>query len=254
MKTYWLCIALLILSIKYSLGEIKNGYANGINSARVSLKTLYALLNDHTMTGGQKKAINAKVKEVVKYITAYELTQNLLNQFRIIAPQLYNEIDSIKDKKGRITDVYIKFIPEEQALVQAWGITGIDQVSGDPDAYQSEYGERTVSVKVWIVSKSLVVLAHELGHIKYVVPNMAQYVEYHVRNYRPGTTESNHVGHNPSDASGESALTFERKFRESYASYLKNGRDQTDSPRVLADKIRREVMSRAQTVDRLASL
>jgi hypothetical protein len=213
MKTSCLSIVLVILSFNHSYGELRNGYTDGINSARVSLKVLYSLLhNDTKMNAAQKKAIEARLKDVLNYITAYELTETLLAQFRLIAPQLYDQIDTIKDRRGRMTDVYIKFIPGEQANVQAWGVTGITQVTGDPDACLSEYGESTVSVKIWIVPKALVVLSHELGHIKYVVPNLARYVEYHVRNYRPGTTESNHVGHNPNDASGESAEIFEKKI------------------------------------------
>ena len=59
----------------------------------------------------------------------------------------------------------------------------MDQSSDDKDAYQSEYGKFTVSVKVWIVPRALLVLAHELGHVKYQVPNLASYFEFYKKHY-----------------------------------------------------------------------
>lgn len=255
MKTYCLFVALFMFTLNFSSGEIKNGYARDINSVRESLKGLYALLLDENkMTASEKRIVESKVKELVNYVTYYELTENLLEQFRLIDSGLYNEIDTIKDRHGRSTDVYIKFIPAEQARVQAWGITNIAQVTGDDDAYRSEYGERTVSVKIWIVSKALLVLAHELGHIKYQVPNLASYIEYHRLNYRPGIAEPNNIGHDPNDKSGRNAASCEKEFRENYNEYLKNGYHQVESPLDLVENIRKEVRHETLAAGPLAML
>ena len=255
MKTYCLSFALLILALNLSFGEIKNGYAKGISAARESLKGLHALLqHEKEITSSQKKMIETKIKAVVNYIVYYELTENLLKQFRLLAPDLYNEIDTIKDRQGRPTDVYIKFIPREQANVQARGITNVAQVPGDNDAYNSEHGERSVSVKVWIVAKALEILSHELGHVKYQVPNLASYLEYHKLNYRPSVTEPNNIGHHPNDRSGKNAAAFAKKYRENYCSYWKNGHSQFQSPPVLMEKIRKEVQLEAMVTDPLARL
>ena len=96
---------------------------------------------------------------------------------------LYNEIDTIKDIKGRAVNVFVKFIPTDATEVKAWGTTYMRQVENDQDGYLSEYGELTVSVKIWIVNNALLVLAHELGHVKYQVPNLANYFEYYRKNY-----------------------------------------------------------------------
>jgi hypothetical protein len=255
MKTYCLPFAFLILALNFSFGEIKNGYAKGITAARESLKGLHALLkHEKEITSSQKKMIETKIKEVVNYIAYYELTENLLKQFRLIASDLYNEIDTIKDRQGRSTDVYIKFIPREQTRVQAWGITNIARVVGDSDAYYSEYGERSVSVKVWVVSKALEVLSHELGHVKYQVPNLASYLEYHKMNYRPGITEQNNIGHDPNDTSGKNATAFAKRYRENYYNHWKNGHNQFQSPLVLMENIRKEVHPETMVADPLARL
>jgi hypothetical protein len=178
----------------------------------------------------------------VKYITYYEVTENLLKQFKVISPELYNEVDTIKDRNGEVTHVYIKFIPEDEASVPAWGVTRIAQAPGNANTYISEYGERSVSIKVWAVSQALLVLAHELGHVKYIVPNLAAYKNYHLENYRPCSTESNHVGHNAGDPSGKSAIHFEKRFKASYFNrYSKKNVFQKDSPPVLVNKIRRNI-------------
>jgi hypothetical protein len=256
MKKYCLCIALSFAALTSSFAEIKNGYAAGISSAYMSLKVFKSMLqDDHGLTPAKRKAIETKLKEMVKYITYYELTENLLGQLKVISPDLFYEIDTISDRQGRRTDVYVKFISEDEAPVQAWGLTGISQVAGDEDAYLSEYGERTVSIKVWVVDKALLVLSHELGHVRYVVPNISSYVNYHVSNYRPGSTVPNHVGHNPNDLSGKSAAAFEKRFKESYYSfYLKSGRARTDSPLALLNKIRKDILAKMLDTSPLARL
>lgn len=67
------------------------------------------------------------MKQVIAYIIGYELTEDLLSQFRMISPAQFNEIDSIKDRQGRHTHVYVKFIPEEKANIMTWGITNVAQ-------------------------------------------------------------------------------------------------------------------------------
>jgi hypothetical protein len=243
MKPYCLSLALLVFALNPSFAEIRNGYAVGINAAFASLKVCSsALREDHHLPSFRRKALEAKVRELVKYITYYEVTENLLKQFKVISPELYHEVDTIKDRNGEITNVYIKFIPEDEASVAAWGVTRIAQAPGNANTYISEYGERSVSIKVWTVSQALLVLAHELGHVKYIVPNLAAYKKYHTENYRPCAFESNHVGHNGDDPSGKSALNFEKRFKASYSNcYFKKGVFQKDSPPVLVNKIRKNI-------------
>jgi hypothetical protein len=233
MKTLCISTSIIILAFNFNTtsGKIQNGYSSGISGAIESLKSLNTLLLDErSMTSAEKKIVESRIKEVETFIVYYELTETLLSRFRLVAPSLYNEIDTLKDRMGRTTDVFVKFIPEEQARVQAWGITNIAQVKGDPDAYLSEYGERAVSVKIWVVNKSLLVLAHELGHVKYQVADLANYFDYYKSTYRRGVTDPNNIGHDHNDPSGKNAVLFEKGFRESQASYFKNSNSPGRSP------------------------
>jgi len=161
------------------------------------------------------------IKSIENHLAYHELTEKLLAQFMLIAPEIYNEIETIVDSNGRPVDVYIKFVPCNSTKVEAWGITYIGQAKDDKDMYLSEYGEGTVSVKIWAVPKALFVLAHELGHIKYQVPNLASYMDYYVDNYGPeGGQESNYIGHIQKDPSGISAGD-DRRFRKQFKKHSK---------------------------------
>ena len=254
MKTNFLfLVSMFIICTVY--GEIKNGYENQISSARESLKNLSALRwTSHDLSHIQLREIKSKTQTIWNYIAQYELTENLLKQFRIIAPDLYQEINEIKDSQGRSTDVYVKFILREDASIQAGGITYLDQVEGDQHAYRSEYGERTVSVKIWIMDNALFVLAHEMGHIKYQVPNLAGYMDYYKMTYRPGFTEPNYIGHNTNDPSGLSALSFHKRFCHAYSNSSKQRNNPQETPANLFRHIRKRILSEILAENRLANL
>jgi len=243
MKTYCIYFALFVL-FNPLYAEIKNGYAAGISTAHTSLDVFSSLLKESGWTPHRRRVMEAKRLALVKYITYHDLTENLLKQLETIAPDLYKEIDTIRNRNGKITDVYVRFIPEEEASMPAWGITGIAHTPGDENTYLSEYGERSVSVKVCAVSQALLVLAHEFGHVKYIVPNLASYRVYHIARYPPCSIQSNHIGHDTDDKSGKSAVEFEKRFKTSYyAKYLSNDIVRNDSPAVLVRKIRRKILS-----------
>lgn len=229
--------------ITASSAMIRNGYADKINSARHSLQGLTALLNSDSITSQQRRGLVKQIQSIERFILYYELTECLLLRYRTIAPDLYNEIDSIRDKRGRTTDVYVRFIAPDEAGVQAWGTTNLDHVDGDEDAYMSKFGPNTVSVKIWTVTKALQVLSHEFGHIKYQVPNLAEYLRFYKACYHADVIDQNGLGHKGSDPSGKSAERFDNDFRNVQARYLKEGNRLGKSPSILRDQISRRLKS-----------
>jgi len=212
---------ILLLSYNYGLAEIKNGYEKDILIMKESLKSLTnILIEDKNLSVIQRRKIESKVEALVNHISFYDLTENLLNQFKIVAPKLYAEIDTIADRKGRRVHVYVKFVPVDATKVKAWGITYLDQVENDQDAYLSEYGAFTASITIWIVPKALLVLSHELGHVKYQIPNLASYMNFHKKCYKGEV--SNFIGHNGDDPSGKTAVQTEKLFRKEYFYFLRN--------------------------------
>ena len=234
------CLFLFLFSCNSSFSEIKNGYEKDILMLKQSLKNLTEILmEEKDLSAMERRKIESKVETLVNHISFYDLTETLLKQFRLIAPKLYAEVDTICDQKRRPVNIYVKFVPLDATKVKAWGITYINQVENDKDAYLSEYGAFTVSVKIWIVPTALKVLSHELGHVKYQVPHLASYIDYHKKNYTDAL--SNYIGHNADDPSGTMAIQSEKFFRREYVYFLKTGGGKIQNPLVLLTKIRKSM-------------
>jgi hypothetical protein len=240
MKASFLFAILMIFSSYVLLGEIKNGYETELHNAIATLQKLNLRLSgDKTLSILEKQMIRSEIKKVTDVISHYELTRQLINQFRIVSPVMYNEMDSIKDKRKRTTDIFIRLIPSEQASVKLMAASFFRQSPRDDDASYSEYGENSVSVNVVIGHNALLLLSHELGHISYVVPNLAKYVSFYKRCYKKELVNFSYVGHNQSDESGKTAFSFEQRFRGDLAYYLINGGMKFESSASLIDRIRR---------------
>lgn len=238
----------LFLSCLSVFGKIKNGYEKNISVFKESLSYLQkALLKDKDISSLKRRKMEASVLTLIDHVTHYELTENLLNQFRVIAPQLYSQVDTISDRLGRPVDVYVKFVQVGTTDVKAWGTTYVNQMENYLDAYLSEYGPFTVSVKIWIVPNALLVLSHELGHVKYQVPNLAYYMKFHREHYKRNL-QSTYIGHNPNDPSGKSANQFAHIFKKEYVSYLRNRSERIPNPSALLAKIRKNLIHRDPTV------
>lgn len=240
LRIWCVCIILLFSSCNSSLCEIKNGYEKDILILKESLRNLTNILTEKKdLSAVQRRKIESNVETLINHISFYDLTENLLSQFKIIAPKLYAEIDTIRDCKGRPVDVYVKFVPADATRVKALGTTYINQLQNDKEAYLSEYGPFTVSVKIWIVSNALIVLSHELGHVKYQVPNLASYIAFHRAHYND--EQSNYIGHYADDPSGKTAKQSEKSFRKSFDNYLKANNGKMQNPIILLSKIRKSM-------------
>jgi hypothetical protein len=240
-RNYCLYILLFCITCHAVFGKIKNGYEKNINASKESLEILRArLLEDRNMAPVQRRKIQSTIATFVNHISYYGLTESLLDQFKTIAPGLYAEIDTLRDRLDRPVNVYVKFVPAEGTDVKAWGTTYMDQLDNDKDGYQSEYGEFTVSVKVWIVPRALLVLAHELGHVRYQVPNLASYFEFYKRRY-DNTPVTNSMGHDIDDPSGKLANHFGRTFQKYYVDFLKMSTEKFKNPLDLLARLKKNL-------------
>lgn len=251
MKTYSIIVILFFIMLNNASAKLRNGYERDIHDVRQMLKEYNATLNmNYSLTASDKRNMRTIIKNLIAYQSYYELTEKLLKQFKHISPALYNRIDSIKDAKGRFTDVYVKFIPREEATVMAGGVTYMSQSDADKDACFSEYGKHSVLIKIWLFSEALFALSHELGHVNYQVPNLKTYTEFYKTMYPSSLTESNRMGHGVRDLSGKNATTFEKEFKKDHLNYLKFRKGDTplESPYVLMKEIRRKVYNRQVSV------
>ena len=240
MKANFLFATLMILSSYALFAEIRNGYEAELHSAIAKLQQLSTRLSsDKKLSLLEKQIIRSEIKKVTDIISHYELTRQLINQFRIVSPVIYSEMDTISDKRNRPTDIFIKLIPYEYSRVQLMAASFFRQSPRDRDASFSEYGEHSVSVNICIGQNTLQLLSHELGHIRYVVPNLATYASFYMRYYQKEIADFSCVGHSPFDESGKTAMSFEQRFRADLAYYLINGGMKFESTASLIERIRR---------------
>jgi hypothetical protein len=142
---------------------------------------------------------------------------------KTVSPSIFWDIENIRDSKGRPTDVYIKLIPADKARVNLKAATFVSQSELDRDASCSEYGPFSASVEICIRDNSLFLLSHELGHLKYIIPNLVVYKEFYNTAYgRARSYNLPYIGHNPRDKSGRLARQFEERYRADEKNYNRN--------------------------------
>jgi hypothetical protein len=235
-----LLFAIMISSMNL-FAEIKNGYEGGLQGYKDSLRELKLMLCENKrLSIHQIHRIKSDIKNLISSISYYELTNKLIDQLKVVAPDIYNEIDSIKDKKGRSTNVFVRLIPRDHARIQLIAATFFAQSRTDKDACVSEYGKYSVSIDIWLSETALVLLCHELGHIKYAVPNLANYCDFYKRNYRNQMDHLTFIGHRRNDLSGKSAVAFEKKFFKDKESFLKQEGVKPESAIEMMQKIRKK--------------
>jgi hypothetical protein len=213
---YEKCILLLSLCLAMATSvtaDIRNGYAPDLPAARECLRALNRrLMENADMPDPERRRINAARKKHLEFIANYELTEALLRQMQMISPEMYYEMNQLKDRRGRVTDIYVRFIPEERASVLLSGVSYFHSSQKDEDASHSRFGEFSVSIDVWICETALHLLAHEFGHAKYIVPNLADYRRYYAGIYKQSKIGSS-LGHHASDDSGKMAFAFAHQFQ-----------------------------------------
>ena len=240
MKAF-LLIPVYALLIGHLFGKVRNGYEMEIASARASLQNLsLCLAEDTDMLTMERRRIRSEVQNLISYISYYQLTEELLNQFRAISPETYNEMDNIKDKRGRPTDIYVRLIPHDEAEIPLKAASFFSQASIDEDAHRSEYGDHSVSIDIWIVNNALLLLYHELGHVKYIIPNLASYVGFYSRHYDGLKYKFSYIGHHRDDPSGKSAHAFVTRFVRDRANYRRDGGERPESVLSLMQKLKRD--------------
>lgn len=220
-RLFILTLTILCLGVtQEAYAEIKNGYDHQINQADQWLSQLHKIANgplNELEQEKMKKRLEEAHATVDKLRENHAKTQELIEMFKMVAPELYQEVNTIKDSEGNETDIYIKVVDKlGQGL---HGATNVNHSVSNPNVYSSEYGDYTVSVKIAHVNpiKDLWSLVHELGHVRYQVAYLADYAAFYQKVY-----QDQHFagipGHHPDDLSGyfvkETLKTFKKCWKK----------------------------------------
>ena len=218
-------IASFIFLIAYDgVARIKNGYDRQIQATKSALHSIKLRLADASeLSVEAQRALETEMRRLISYVSCYELTEELIVRLKTISPSIFWDVENITDKKGRATDVYIKLVPDDLTRINLKAASFVKQLVGDVDASCSEHGPFSVSVDICIRQNSLFLLCHELGHIKYIIPNLAAYKLFYRKAYGQAKyVNLSFIGHGHRDKSGLIARQFEKMYRADMARYKQN--------------------------------
>jgi hypothetical protein len=233
-----LCYCLLWLPTAHA--EIRNGYSIELVAARYGLEFLGRELLRSDLSDVERRRIHAAMKKHTSVVASFQLTEALLAQMSLISPDIYNDLDELKDKRGRTTDIYVRFVPQESSSMVLSGASFFQASEFDDDANYSRYGGLTVAIDVWICDAALNVLAHEFGHTRYVVPNLAAYRKFYTATYSTFITPSR-IGHSAADASGRLAYEYGRRYLMDRRSFRLRSGEAPEKVATIARQVRRRV-------------
>lgn len=239
-------LLLWLFAIEALHARLLNGYGGQIASNKQSLENLrMMLLGSDSLSPDQRRQLKSKIAALVDFISLYEITEEAIDQLRTVSPKIFLASDAVRDKRGRRTDIYVKLVHKERSRLPLEGANFLWQHANDKDLSVSEFGNRTASIEVWINCNAVLLLSHELGHVIYIVPNLATYVDFYKSAYaRVG--DITYVGHKYQDPSGKSADNFMMQFRNDLREYRRLGGVKLESPLSRLVAIRKQL--RTETV------
>jgi len=222
-RIFIITLAIVCLGVnQQTYAKIRNGYQQELKAVQLKLDYFYAM-DKGTLSKAQRTKLKKRLK--ITYSKAASIQKNhakthaLIEMLRLIDPELYYEINSIKDSEGNETDVYVKVVDNLGPIIE--GTTNLGHSLDNPNVYNSEYGDHTVSVRIARVNPrtDLLNLVHELGHVRYQVPHLAEYTEYYKKVYQKRYYKGIEFGHLPGDPSNQSVKETLKTFYYSRREY-----------------------------------
>jgi len=217
-------LAILCLGVYQETdAEIRNGYDSKLIVVERWLHQLHAIAresNTEFERDKMKSKLEAAQALVDKIRENYVKTQEIIELLRLVDPTLYEEINTIRNCEGNVTHVYIKVVDKLSSGL--YSATNVSQSNDNPNVYSSEYGDHTVSVKIAQenTQKGLWSLVHELGHVRYQVPHLAEYMVFYEKVY-----QNQHFagiqGHHPNDPGAYAVQETLKAFKQPWKAYNK---------------------------------
>jgi hypothetical protein len=230
-----------LLSIEDLHARSLNGYETHLTNNKQCLENLrLMLLGNDSLSSEQRRRVKSKIADLIDFISLYQITEEAIRQLKIVSPRIFYLSDSLKDKRGRPTDVYVKLVHEERSRIPLAGANFLWQHAYDKDLSVSEFGTQTASIEVWIDCNVLLLLSHELGHVTYIVPNLATYVAFYNHAYWQ-VEDISYVGHKHQDSSGKSADNFTKQFYSDWRAYRRLGGIKLESPSLRLAAIKKQL-------------
>ena len=229
MKKYAFIIAILLCHILSVHASIVNGFLQEKSLLEREIKNVVELLNEDNMDKAIWQ-IEKKLKQLRKkyalVLKKYSETEQLLAEFEIIDPKLFERVSKITNSDGTLTHVYVRYVDRtseeftdfSRNHFKAFAYTSVGQSPTNKNVCTSLFGTNTINVTIGKGVNEKLKLGHEFGHVLYLVPNLSDYNDFYNNNKRK-LKKYNH-GHSPFDPSYTFVESIEKNFGNKYKEYL----------------------------------
>ena len=231
MKKYDFIIAILLCHFLSGHASIVNGFLQEKFRLQREIKNAVELLKEDNTVKATKQ-IERKLKQLRKkyaiVLTKYAETEQLLSAIESIDPDLYEEVSKVTNADGTLTHVYVKYVDRNseeftdltENHFKAFAYTCVSQSPTDKNVCTSCFGTNTINVTIGKGVNEKLKLAHEFGHVLYMVPNLSDYFEF-LNKYNKNLKKFR-SGHSPFDPSYSFVASTENNFRSKLNEYLES--------------------------------
>lgn len=158
-----------------------------------------------------KREMRQAKRDVANYTRDSDATQKLIDNLKENSPNMFNELDNLKNEYGQTVDVYISSTsnvtgPNDGATIHRFSLDS----KGNIFPSTTQYGRNTIEVEISNSPSggrsTLTVTKHEMGHTSYQGSNTSSYYKY-LKN--TGKLGKLYDGHASDDPSGKRALKYQ---------------------------------------------
>jgi hypothetical protein len=229
-KKYTIALIVLLCCHLSASSNIINGYLREKLIFEKEIKKSAELLKEvikHKDSIQIEKKLKKLRREYASICLKYLETEKLISEISIIDPVLYDTVSKVTNAEGTLTHVYvrytnpnskeIKYLTEQQ--FKASGYTCVLQDKNNEHVCSSFFGTNTISIVICKGCDEKLVLAHEFGHVLYIVPNLKEYIDFS-ENPNGFISAKSHTGHSSFDPSNPMVNSVEKRFKNKYRGYL----------------------------------
>ena len=204
----------------YPQASIINGYSKELKGIQSAITNLEILNQESDRPQWERDILKRKIRNLVsreKNCSEYYIkSQSVIDRLKQHDPVIYNEIDKIVDSQSNKIDVYVSIVSASELPEGVFATTNLNCSKGNPGIYVSEFGLKTVCVRIREGRKDLLNLVHEFGHVRYQVPNLESYTDFCMKNYYDTYLQyhGNYIGHKTNDPSHQSVMFVMKRYRK----------------------------------------
>jgi hypothetical protein len=231
MKNLILALVIILCAQSSAISNIVNGYLRDKQLLENEIRKSLVNYNDATCRKDSiliEKKLKKIRKEYAGICKKYSETEQLIQDIQAIDPELFEAVSNVTNADGTITHVYVRYTQRTSKEIcylfegqfKAFGYTSVMQDKKNENVCTSYFGANTINVVVCKGCDDEFVLAHEFGHVLYIVPNLVDYVRFTEEQDKFSNAIS-HTGHNAFDPSNEIVKSVVDSFSVKYEYYKK---------------------------------